>query len=65
MRENPEVSVIVPVWNPRPSINRYLEPLRGQTLEDIGMIFVDDCDANNAMDVVRVVRRYDLLYQMK
>lgn len=53
MRENPKVSIIVPVWNPGPGISRCVESLRGQTLEDIEMIFVDDCGTDNAMDVVR------------
>jgi glycosyltransferase involved in cell wall biosynthesis len=59
MRENPKVSVIVPVWNPGPGISRCVESLRGQTLEDIEMIFVDDCSTDNAMDVVRAAAKED------
>ena len=50
---SPQVSVIVPVWNPGPGINRCVESLRGQTLDDIEMIFVDDCGTDGAMDIVR------------
>ena len=32
MRENPKVSVIVPVWNPGPGIGRCIESLRFQFL---------------------------------
>ena len=60
MRENPKVSVIVPVWNPGPGISRCVESLRGQTLEDIEMIFVDDCGTDGAMDVVRAAAMEDL-----
>ena len=59
MRENPKVSVIVPVWNPGSGISRCVESLRGQTLEDIEMIFVDDCGTDNAMDVVRAMAMED------
>lgn len=55
----PKVSVIVPVWNPGPSIRRCLESLRSQTLEDIEMIFVDDCGTDNAMEVVRAAAAED------
>ena len=50
---SPKVSVIVPVWNPGPGIRRCVESLRSQTLEDIEMIFVDDCGTDGAMDLVR------------
>lgn len=49
----PKVSVVVPVWNPGLGIRRCVESLRGQTLEDIEMIFVDDCGTDGAMEVVR------------
>ena len=53
MEKLPRVSVIIPVWNPGPGIRRCIESLRSQTLEDIEMIFVDDCGADGAMDLVR------------
>ena len=53
MNNHPKVSVIVPLWNPGPGISRCVESLRGQTLEDIEMIFVDDCGTDGAMDIVR------------
>ena len=59
MRESPKISVIVPVWNPGPGISRCVESLRGQTLEDIEMIFVDDCGTDGAMDVVRAAAKED------
>ena len=49
----PKVSVIVPVWNPGAGIRRCIDSLRRQTLEDIEMIFVDDCGTDGAMDIVR------------
>jgi len=55
----PKVSVIVPVWNPGSGIGRCIESLRFQTLEDIEMIFVDDCGTDDSMDVVRVAAMED------
>lgn len=49
----PQVSVIIPVWNPGEGISRCVESLRNQTLADIEMIFVDDCGTDGAMNVVR------------
>ena len=51
--QSPLVSVIVPVWNPGPGITRCIESLRNQTLEEIEMIFVDDCGTDDSMDKVR------------
>ena len=56
---SPKVSVIVPVWNPGPGISRCIESLRNQTLDDIEMIFVDDCGTDGAMDVVRTAAMED------
>ena len=49
----PKVSVVIPVWNPGPGIVRCIESLRTQTLRDIELIFVDDCDPSDAMSPVR------------
>ena len=59
MNNPPKVSVIIPVWNPGPGINRCVESLRSQTLQDIEMIFVDDCGTDGAMDVIRAAAAED------
>ena len=56
---SPKVSVIVPVWNPGPSISRCVESLRSQTLEDIELIFVDDRGTDGTMEVVRAAAAED------
>ena len=56
---DPKVSVIIPVWNPGDGIRRCVDSLRGQTLTDIEMIFVDDCGTDGAMDVVRAAAAED------
>ncbi|MBQ1719767.1 MAG: glycosyltransferase [Bacteroidales bacterium] len=50
---SPKVSVIIPVWNAGMGIRKCVDSLRCQTLEDIEMIFVDDCSTDGAMEVVR------------
>ena len=56
---SPKVSVIVPVWNPGPGISRCIGSMRNQTLDDIEMIFVDDCGTDGSMDVVRTAAMED------
>ena len=55
----PKVSVIIPVWNPGSGISRCIESLRGQTLEEIELIFVDDCGTDGAMEIVRAAAAED------
>lgn len=51
----PKVSVIVPVYNVAPYIERCARSLFGQTLEDMEFIFVDDCSPDESMAVLRRV----------
>jgi glycosyltransferase involved in cell wall biosynthesis len=55
----PLVSIIIPVWNPGPSISRCIESLQNQTLKEIEMIFVDDCGTDDSMDKVRAAAKED------
>ena len=56
---NPKASIIIPVWNPGQGISRCVESLHSQTLEDIEMIFVDDCGTDGAMDIIRAAAAKD------
>ena len=58
-QQAPKVSVIIPVWNPGDGIDRCLDSLRKQTLEDIEMIFVDDRGTDDAMEKVRAAAAED------
>ena len=53
------ISVILPVWNPGPGIDRCIESLRSQTLKDIEMIFVDDRGTDDAMEKIRAAAAED------
>lgn len=55
----PKVSVVVPVYNVEPWIERCARSLFGQTLDDMEFIFVDDCTPDNSIAVIeRVVAEY-------
>jgi glycosyltransferase involved in cell wall biosynthesis len=55
----PVVSVIVPVWNPGPGIDRCIDSLQNQTLREIEMIFVDDRGSDGAMEKVKAAAAED------
>ena len=57
--ENPRISVILPVWNPGPGIDRCIASLRGQTMQDIEMIFVNDRGTDDAMEKIRAAAAED------
>lgn len=69
MLENktPLVSVIVPVYNVAPYIERCAKSLFEQTLKDIEIIFVDDCSPDNSIELVKnLASKYpDRLAQIK
>lgn len=48
----PKVSVIVPVYNAGNYIEKCLESLRSQTLDDIEIIFVDDHGSDDSIDKI-------------
>ena len=48
-----KVSVIVPIYNVAPYIERCARSLFEQTLEDMEFIFVDDCSSDNSIAVLK------------
>lgn len=51
----PKVSVLVPVYNVAPYIERCARSLFEQTLDDIEILFINDCTPDNSMDIIRRV----------
>lgn len=45
------VSVIIPVFNPGPGIDRCIRSVRNQTLQDIEILFIDDCSTEDYVPV--------------
>ena len=63
----PLVSVIVPVYNVAPFIERCAKSLFEQTLKSIEIIFVDDCSPDNSIELVKNLANHypDRLAQIK
>ena len=53
------VSVIIPVWNTGPEIDRCIASLCGQSLKEIELIFVDDRGTDDAMAKVHAAAAAD------
>ncbi len=52
MKENPAVSVVIPVYNAEKYIAECLESLLAQTFQDFEVIAIDDCSTDNSCAVV-------------
>src|ERR1035437_865583 len=57
--DQPKVSVLVPIYNVAPFIERCVESLFRQTFESIQFIFVNDSTPDNSMDILHhVLEKY-------
>lgn len=56
----PKVSIIVPVYNAEKYIERCVNSLRNQTLEDIEIILVDDSSTDSSLDLCNKMAEEDL-----
>ncbi|MGC9151617.1 MAG: glycosyltransferase family 2 protein [Microbacter sp.] len=56
---NPDISILVPVYNVAKYMERCAVSLFEQTLEHIEYIFLDDCSPDNSMEILQnVISRY-------
>ena len=56
---NPLISICVPVYNVAPYIEHCVRSLMEQTYNNLEYIFVDDCSADNSIELVRsIVNQY-------
>lgn len=53
----PKVSFIVPVYNSMPYLEKCIDSLRIQTIEDIEIICVNDCSPDNSLDYLENVAK--------
>lgn len=59
--DRPKISVIIPVYNVEPYIERCARALLSQTLEDIELIFIDDCSPDHSVELLlNVLNEYPL-----
>lgn len=49
----PKVSIIVPVYNVEPYIDKCLQSITGQTYQNLEIICVNDCSTDKSVDIVR------------
>ena len=49
------VGVVVPIWNVAPYIERCVESLMAQTLDDMQFVFVDDATPDNSIEILNAV----------
>lgn len=55
----PKVSVILPVYNVEPYIEKCIKSLMSQALTDVEFIFVDDCSPDNSVEIIQKYQRID------
>ena len=59
MKDQPLVSIVVPIYNVQEYIAECLYSLIRQTYRNIEIICVDDCTLDNSMYIVRQIQRID------
>lgn len=59
MNETVYISVVIPVWNPGPGIEKCIESLREQTLKSIEIIFVDDLGTDDSVARIQAAMEQD------
>ena len=52
---NPKVSILVPVYNTAPFIEKCARSLFEQTFEPIEYLFLDDCSPDNAIEMLQII----------
>ena len=52
MKNNPLVSIIIPVYNTEEYLEECLDSLRNQTLKDIEIICIDDASNDNSSEIL-------------
>lgn len=55
----PKISVIIPVYNAQNYIERCLDSVVNQTLKDIEILCIDDCSADNSLDILNSYAQKD------
>lgn len=58
-REDPYISVIIPVFNKKNSLIRSIKSIQSQTLKNIEIIIIDDCSTDNTNKYYKNLLEYD------
>ena len=57
--ENPEVSIIITIYNQAYDIHKSLRSVQNQSIKNIEIIIVDDCSLDNSLDIIKEYQKYD------
>ena len=58
-RINPQISIIVPIFNNEIYIKRIMTSIENQSYKDVEIIFVDDCSTDNSIKEIEKYKRRD------
>ena len=56
---NIKISVIVPIYNTEKYLNRCIDSILSQTLNDIELILINDCSTDKSLDIINSYKKYD------
>ena len=59
-----KISVIVPIYNSNKYLNRCLDSIKNQTLEDIEIILVNDNSTDNSLDIMNQYKQVDSRFKI-
>jgi len=57
--KNPKISIIIPVYNAQIFILQIIKSIQVQSLEDLEIIFVDDCSLDNTTQIISRLQKKD------
>ena len=58
-RKNPQISIIIPLYNNEKNIKRIITSIENQVYKDIEIIFVDDASTDNSIEEIEKYRKKD------
>ena len=58
-RKNPQISIIIPIYNNQKHINRIITSIENQVYKDIEIIFVDDASTDNSINEINKYTKKD------
>ena len=57
--KNPKISIIIPVYNSQIFILQIIKSIQVQSLEDLEIIFIDDCSLDNTTQIITRLQKKD------
>lgn len=54
-----KVSVVIPAYNAAPCLERAVQSVQAQTLQDFEILIIDDCSPDNTLEVAKMLAKQD------